>query len=69
MYNGSGVYQQNCKVCPPTYLGQTGRTFRTRYTHGPCTRIPVKHAFLLQRNLVHHIYLCKHIKYGEGRKE
>jgi hypothetical protein len=30
-YNICGVYQMRCKVCDLKYVGQTGRTFRTRY--------------------------------------
>jgi hypothetical protein len=32
VYNLSGVYQMECKGCPLKYVGQTGRTFRTRYS-------------------------------------
>jgi hypothetical protein len=31
IYNPSGVYQMICKDCPLKYVGQTGRTYRTRY--------------------------------------
>jgi hypothetical protein len=27
----SGVYQMRCMDCPLKYIGQTGRTFKTRY--------------------------------------
>jgi hypothetical protein len=30
-YNKSGIYQMKCKDCPMKYIGQTGRTFNTRY--------------------------------------
>jgi hypothetical protein len=30
VYNLSGVYQMICRDCPLKYVGQTGRTFRTR---------------------------------------
>jgi hypothetical protein len=30
-YNLSGVYQLKFADCPQTYVGQTGRTFRTRF--------------------------------------
>jgi hypothetical protein len=30
-YNQSGVYQMACQDCELKYIGQTGRTFRTRY--------------------------------------
>jgi hypothetical protein len=29
--NNSGIYQVNCLECPKKYIGQTGRTFKTRY--------------------------------------
>jgi hypothetical protein len=31
MYNQCGVYQLKCNDCPLKYIGQTGRTFKTRY--------------------------------------
>jgi hypothetical protein len=31
IYSLSGVYQMICKDCPLKNIGQTGRTFRTRY--------------------------------------
>jgi hypothetical protein len=31
IYNNSGIYQLNCLECPKNYIGQTGRTFKTRY--------------------------------------
>jgi hypothetical protein len=31
MYNQSGIYQLKCNDCPLKYIGQTGRTFKTRY--------------------------------------
>jgi hypothetical protein len=30
-YEKSGVYQMKCMDCPLKYIGQTGRTFKTRY--------------------------------------
>jgi predicted GIY-YIG superfamily endonuclease len=30
-FNLSGVYKLQCKECPSRYIGQTGRTFKTRY--------------------------------------
>jgi hypothetical protein len=30
-YNFTGVYIMDCRDCPLKYVGQTGRTFRTRY--------------------------------------
>jgi hypothetical protein len=30
-YNNSGIYQLNCLEYPKTNIGQTGRTFKTRY--------------------------------------
>jgi hypothetical protein len=30
-YNKSGIYQLKCLHCPLKYIGQTGRTFHTRY--------------------------------------
>ncbi|PNF31380.1 hypothetical protein B7P43_G10054 [Cryptotermes secundus] len=30
-YNKSGIYQMKCVDCPLKYIGQTGRTFNTRY--------------------------------------
>jgi hypothetical protein len=30
-YNLSGVYQLQCADCPLKYIGQTGRTFKTRF--------------------------------------
>jgi hypothetical protein len=30
-YNLSGVYQLQCTECPRKYIGQRGRTFKTRY--------------------------------------
>jgi hypothetical protein len=30
-YNNSGVYQLKCNESPLKYIGQTGRTFKTRY--------------------------------------
>jgi hypothetical protein len=30
-YNDSSIYQMNCLDCPFKYIGQTGRTFDTRY--------------------------------------
>jgi hypothetical protein len=29
--DASGIYRLNCGECPKVYIGQTGRTFRTRY--------------------------------------
>jgi hypothetical protein len=31
IYDQSGVYQLSCNDCPLKYIGQTGRTFNTRY--------------------------------------
>jgi hypothetical protein len=31
IYNNSGIYQLKCLDCPKKYIGQTGRTFKTRY--------------------------------------
>jgi hypothetical protein len=30
-YNKYGIYQMKCRNCPFEYIGQTGRTFNTRY--------------------------------------
>jgi hypothetical protein len=30
-YNDSGIYQMKCLDCPLKYIGQTGKTFHTRY--------------------------------------
>jgi hypothetical protein len=30
-YNRSGIYQMKCLDCPLKYIGQTGRTFHSRY--------------------------------------
>jgi hypothetical protein len=30
-YNNSGIYRIKCLDCPLKYIGQTGRTFKTRY--------------------------------------
>jgi hypothetical protein len=30
-YSRSGIYQMKCMDCPLKYIGQTGRTFNTRY--------------------------------------
>jgi hypothetical protein len=30
-YSRSGIYQMKCMDCPIKYIGQTGRTFSTRY--------------------------------------
>jgi hypothetical protein len=30
-YDNNGIYQLNCLDCPKKYIGQTGRTFKTRY--------------------------------------
>jgi hypothetical protein len=30
-FNNAGVYKLKCKACPLQYIGQTGRTFQTRY--------------------------------------
>jgi hypothetical protein len=30
-YNQSGVYQLQSRDCPKKYIGQTGRTFKTRF--------------------------------------
>jgi hypothetical protein len=30
-YSRSGIYQMKCMDCPMKYIGQTGRTFNTRY--------------------------------------
>jgi hypothetical protein len=30
-YNNSRIYQNKCKDCHKTYVGQTGRKFKTRY--------------------------------------
>jgi hypothetical protein len=30
-YHNSGIYQLTCKECNQKYIGQTGRTFKTRY--------------------------------------
>jgi hypothetical protein len=30
-YSRSGIYQMKCMDCPLKYVGQTGRTFNTRY--------------------------------------
>jgi hypothetical protein len=30
-YTRSGIYQMKCLDCPMVYIGQTGRTFNTRY--------------------------------------
>jgi hypothetical protein len=30
-YSRSGIYQLKCQDCPPKYVRQTGRTFKTRY--------------------------------------
>jgi hypothetical protein len=30
-YSRSGVYQMKCRDCPMKYIGQTARTFSTRY--------------------------------------
>jgi hypothetical protein len=30
-YNKTGSYQMKCLDCPLKYVGQTGRTFKTRY--------------------------------------
>jgi hypothetical protein len=30
-YSRSGIYQMKCLDCPLKYVGQTGRTFNTRY--------------------------------------
>jgi hypothetical protein len=30
-YNKSGIYQIKCLDCPLKYIGQTGRTFNSRY--------------------------------------
>jgi hypothetical protein len=32
IYNNSGIYHLNCLECSEKYIGQTGRTFKTRYT-------------------------------------
>jgi transposase-like protein len=31
IYNNSGICQLKCLDCPKKYIGQTGRTFKTRY--------------------------------------
>jgi hypothetical protein len=31
IYNQSGIYQLKCNDCSLKYIGQTGRTFKTRY--------------------------------------
>jgi hypothetical protein len=31
IYNNSSIYQLKCFDCPKKYIGQTGRTFKTRY--------------------------------------
>jgi predicted GIY-YIG superfamily endonuclease len=31
IYNQSGVYQLQCTDCPKKYIGQTARTFETRF--------------------------------------
>lgn len=30
-FEGTGVYKLNCSSCPKFYIGQTGRSFKTRY--------------------------------------
>jgi hypothetical protein len=30
-FHNSGIYQLTCKECNQKYIGQTGRTFKTRY--------------------------------------
>jgi hypothetical protein len=30
-YNSPGIYKLKCKDCPLQYIGQTGRSFNTRY--------------------------------------
>jgi hypothetical protein len=32
IYHNSGIYQLQCQTCFRKYIGQTGRTFHTRYT-------------------------------------
>ena len=41
--NKSGIYQLNCGTCPKTYIGQTGRSFKTRIKEH-------KNSFLNQKN-------------------
>jgi hypothetical protein len=31
LYEESGVYELKCQNCPGSYIGQTGRNFKTRY--------------------------------------
>jgi transposase-like protein len=31
IYNKSDIYQLKCLDCPRKYIGQTGKTFKTRY--------------------------------------
>lgn len=38
-FNGTGVYKLNCSNCDKVYIGQTGRTFKTRFKeHLPKTK-------------------------------
>jgi hypothetical protein len=30
-YNKSGIYKMKCNICQLSYIGQTGRNFKTRY--------------------------------------
>jgi hypothetical protein len=40
-YNQSGIYQLKCNTCPLKYIGQTGRTFKSRYN---------EHIYAIKRN-------------------
>lgn len=54
-FDGSGVYKVKCNDCPKYYIGQTGRSFRTRFKeHLPKKTVTQK------SNYAEHLVQCGH---------
>jgi hypothetical protein len=56
-YNKSGIYQLKCLDCPLKYVGQTGRTFKTRYKehiHDRIFKPYIKHWTHIRNNNRYH---------------
>jgi hypothetical protein len=54
--NDSGIYRLNCSNCPKFYIGQTGRSFKKRFSE----HLPKKSLKIQRSKFAEHLINCNH---------